>query len=398
MNDSDIRKYFFDRIKRDNYRGVHLAQHNRLPEEKLVAILASIQSAVGDTSFEIPPGDDPHPARAHNPNLNRTVKGFDAYYKILDAISRSEVPGVSATFNSLKKNHFPNLEGMGLLVRSAGPRSNKGSLEARLSKKAFDILEAGKSRKRTVLIGEATETLIGKSFIDDLHILLSRVDVLNLYELMLIVSDTVPALEYKERLIREYRQLKAVERIKIHSDIQEKCLPTMSLTKVERRDWHNWWNEAKQILTMLSTVAGFNVYNGERIMLAGSSDVAFFDSSRSATIKRLAFDWQQVSPRAGWEMHHIYPVEYATCSKDMELIDSVENLLYIPAAKHRTIPNSGNLSVQFTYNNSHVTLVNPVTPTREPTFEFLYSSEVLVNSKNLEAMRLYSEKLLKSVS
>jgi hypothetical protein len=172
----------------------------------------------------------------------------------------------------------------------------------------------------------------------------------------------------------------------------------MSLTKVERRDWHNWWNEAKQILTMLSTVAGFNVYTGERIMLAGSSDVAFFDSSRSATIKRLAFDWQQVSPRAGWEMHHIYPVEYATCSKDMELIDSVENLLYIPAAKHRTIPNSGNLSVQFTYNNSHVTLVNPVTSTREPTFEFLYSSEVLVNSKNLEAMRLYSEKLLKSVS
>lgn len=398
MTNSEIQKYLFDRIKRDNYRGVHLAQHNRLPEGKLVAILASIQSAVGDTSFKIPPGDDPSPSRTHNPNSPRSVKGFDAYYKILDAISLSEVPGVSATFNSLKKNHFPNLEGMGLLLRSVGAHAEKGYSEGRLSKKAFGILEAGKSRNRTVLIGQATETLIGKPFIDDLHILLSRVDVLNVYELMLIVSDTVIDVDYKERLIREYRRLKAVERIKTHSDIQEKCLPTMSLPKVERRDWHNWWNEAKQILMMLSTVAGFNVYNDERIMLAGSSDIAFFDNSRSATIKRLAFDWQQISPREGWEMHHIYPIEYATCSKDMELIDSVENLLYIPAEKHRKIPNSRNLSVQFTYNNSHVTLFNPVSTTKEPAFEFLYSSEVLVDSRNLETMRLYSGKLLKSVS
>jgi hypothetical protein len=398
MSNDNIKNYLLNRVKRDDYRGIHLAQHNRLPEEKLVAILAAIHSAVGVESFGIPPGDDPNPTRTHNPKAERHANGYDSYYDILDAISLTTVAGVSATFNSLKKNHFPNFEGMGLLLRSVDSQQDDRAYTARLSDKAVNIIDAGQSRNRTLLIGEATESLIGKQFIDDLHHLLTQVDMLNVYELMLVVSDPGLSLPDKEKLIREYRKLKAIQRIKMHSDVKNTCEPTMALSKKERRDWHNWWNESRQILTMLSTVAGFNVYNQERIMLAGSADTAYFDNSRSATIKRLAFDWQGITPREGWELHHIYPIEYATCSKDMELIDAVENLLYIPAAKHRTIPNSGNMSVQFSYDSSQVILVNPVSKDNEPKFVFLNPSEVAIKGENLETMRKYSEKLLRSVS
>ena len=48
---SDIRNYLFSRIKRDDYRGAHVAQHNRLPFGKAASLLSTIHGVVGEGNF-----------------------------------------------------------------------------------------------------------------------------------------------------------------------------------------------------------------------------------------------------------------------------------------------------------------------------------------------------------
>lgn len=390
--DKDVEKYLKSRITRDDYRGVHLAQHNRLPEDKLVALLKAVHDAVGEREFEIPPGDEPFPSRSHDPKAARKVSGFKDYYLILDNIAFCPDRGVSATFNSLKKNHFPNFHGMGLLIRSDDGRLGK------LSKLAIEIIDAGPSRRRNVLIGQAMERLIGQSFADDLHELLRKIDQLNVWEMMLFISDTSTSIEDRERLVKNYRRMRAIQRLELHEHIQAICEPTMSHSdKVSRRDWHNWWNQAKQIVSMLAFVPGFMVVDEDHLMLVGGPGLPFFERVRSAQVKREALEWHNLSPREGWELHHIYPIEYATSANELSLLDSKENLLFIPATRHRQIPNRKNRSVQFAFNSQHVYLRNPVSSSGEPVHSFSISIDVEVRIDLLPQMVAYNKKLLDSV-
>jgi len=301
------------------------------------------------------------------------------------------VAGVSATFNSLKKNHFPNFEGMGLLQRRDSGRVGH------LTEAANKILDAGSSRQRTILVGKAMERLIGPDFANMLHDLLRNLDQLNVWEVMLIVSDTHLGAAQKESYVRQYRRLRAVKRLQLHEDIESLCEPTMRLSKVDRRDWHNWWNEAKQIVTMLAYVPGFVVLQEEHVMLAGGAGIPIFDRARSAQVKREAMEWHGLVPVAGWELHHIFPIEYATSAADMALIDAKENLLYIPAARHREIPRNKNRSVQFEFDSRRVRLSNPASSSRKPQFDFEIPHEVGVQVDRLPAMVAYNARLLKSV-
>lgn len=389
--DSDLETYLRTRVRRGDYRGIHLAQHNRLPEEKLVAILEAIRDAVGVDEFDIPPGDEPNPGRLHRPSARRQVTGYNDYYSILDNIARCGVSGVSATFNSLKKNHFPNFEGMGLLARRDSGRI------AHLTNQASQILESGSSRQRTVLVGQAMERLIGPQFANELHDLLKDLDQLNVWEVMLIVSDTHLDTDQKQSYVRQYRRLRAVKRLQLLEDIESVCKPTMLLSKVNRRDWHNWWNEAKQIVTMLAYVPGFVVLQEEYVMLPGGAGIPIFDKVRSAQVKREAMDWHGIRPIAGWELHHIFPIEYATSAADMALIDAKENLLYIPASRHREIPRHKNRSVQLGFDAARVTLSNPANSSGSPQFDFKIPQQVGVEVDRLPAMVAYNTRLLKSV-
>lgn len=394
---SDIETYLRQRIASPEYRGIHLAQHNRLPEEKLVALLASIQRAVNDQEFLVPPGDEPNPTRRHDPAQPRQVRGFEDYYNILDEIATCSVPGVSATFNSLKKNHFPNLDEMGLLHRQVPQRGTTEPGRARLSATALELASIGPSYRRKILIGNAMQRLLGENFIETLHTLLNRVDVLNVYELMLIVSDKSLNIDLKEKLVREYRRLKMIGRIQLHSELEDRCASTMTLSKVDKRDWHNWWNESKQVMSMLALVPGFNVYNDDQVMLAGYAGLVIFDGARSQQVKQQALLWHGLEKIEGWELHHILPVDYATCESDMRAIDSKENLLYLPAQQHRRIPNRQNRSVKLEIRGDLVRLLNPMTVAGDPSFNFDIPIEVQLDPSKATEMVSYNSYLLNSV-
>ncbi len=401
---SEVEKYLKDRISDSKtYRGMHLAQHNRLPIEKLTVILQSIRKAVGESWFIEPASDDPAPTRTHDPLLPRRIpSGMNQqdcaeYYSILDQIHNARVDKVSATFNSLKKNIFPNLEGMGLLERDDSGQRGGGNKKARLTKIAIDFLD-GNERSQKKIFSECNERIL-KPIVDILDVVLQKFDTVNVYEMMLFLTDESIELERKIELISRYKSLKKLQVIELHDSIQTLMNQSMgsNVAKVNKLDWHNWWNESRQMTDMLETVVGFNVYQDEQIMKAGNAEAIVFSATRSQNVRREALSWHNLTPKEGWDLHHILPVEYATSSSDLKQIDEKRNLLYIPSAVHRSIPNTSNRMVQFTYDATHIILRNPLAADGKPLKEIAWPQDAGVDRQNLEEMVTYNKKLLELV-
>ncbi len=401
---SEVENYLNNRISDPkNYRGMHLAQHNRLPIEKLIVILQSIRNAVDDAWFIEPASDDPAPTRKHDPLQPRRIprgmisRDCDDYFLILDEIYNAEVEKVSATFNSLKKNIFPNLEGMELLQRDDSGQRVGGNKKARLTSIAINFLD-GNERVQKKIFSECNERIL-RPMVEILDIVLRKFDTVNVYEMMLFLTDESINLERKIELISKYKSMKKLQVIELHDSIQTCMNRSMgsSIAKIDKLDWHNWWNESRQMTDMLETVVGFNVYQDEQIMKAGNAEAIVFSPSRSQSVRREALSWHGLTLKEDWDLHHILPVEYATSSSDLKQIDDKRNLLYIPRSIHKTIPKTSNRMVQFAYDATHVILRNPLTADGKPLKEIAWPRDAGVDQNNLQEMAIYNESLLELV-
>ena len=193
--------------------------------------------------------------------------------------------------------------------------------------------------------------------------------------------------------------MKKLQVIELHDSIQTRMNRSMgsNVAKIDKLDWHNWWNESRQMTDMLETVVGFNVYQDDQIMKAGNAEAIVFSASRSQNVRREALSWHSLTSKEDWDLHHILPVEYATSSSDLKQIDDKRNLLYIPSSIHKTIPNTSNRMVQFTYDATHVILRNPLTTDGKPLKEIAWPRDAGVNQNNLQEMVIYNKKLLELV-
>lgn len=397
-----VETYLQSRIRDPKtYRGMHLSQHNRLPREKLDVILTSIFDTVGAESFIEPSGDDPLPSRSHKvgdswrfPPGNCAEDCRD-YWTILDRIAGSGVKGVSASFNSLKKNLFPNLQSMGLLERIQTDR--EGPKRARLTDTAISYLSADK-RNRIKLFADASERPL-KPLIERLDPLLERFNVINVMEIMLFVSDGSLGREDLESLIWSYKKLRQIEKLELHEAIQLQMSKSMGshVPKTRKLDWHNWLNQAQQMIDHLKVVTGFSVYQEELVMRAGDAVAALFAPQRSQTVKLEALKWHSLERRDGWELHHILPIDYATSQTELAKIDSKENLIYISQSAHRQFPRRANRIVKVTFQNDLLRVFNPASRDGKPEVNLRQGVDVLFDPTNASAMVRYNEYLLEFI-
>ena len=397
---NEVKDYLVRRISDSSkYRGMHLAQHQRLPIEKFEVIVRAIFDVVGEEKFVEPSGDDPSPKRTHKlGDARRAPAGMsleecDNYWKILDQIAGAEVEGVGASFNSLKKNTFPNLEKMEILQRIP-PGSAGGVKTAKLTEYAIEFLR-GSNREKVVVYSNAMQKILS-DLLEVLDLALERFDSVNVYEMMLFLTDGRIRPDVRVNLLGRYKVLKRLQTIQLHTDIQNLMSKKMGqhIPKKEKLDWHNWWNESKQMLGMLSTVVGYSVLNDEIVMRAGDARKEQFDRTRSQAVRTQSLSWHGLEAKNGWELHHIIPIEYATSSRDLTKIDDKRNMLYIPSAVHGKIPNRSNLMVQLDINKTHVVLRNPLNSNGKPKMEILWPHEAGVSPENFDEMIKYNKSLL----
>lgn len=354
MSNNKFLEYLFQRIKKDNYRGYHLSQHNRLPFDKVSIILSKIYDVAQDKIFNIHIGDD----------KGIRQKNCEIYYQIVQELNK--VIG-QVTINSLKKNIFPDFDVMGFLNRFD---KNKKTItrEKRTKICAVQLTDLGISyvkennlKNKYRMYIDATEKIL-KPIIDDLfYLLYEKFDTISIWEFMFIFSDDSISLDEKIELITISRQMTNLEHIKLRSDIQKKfeLINEVAFNKTEKRDFGNWYNEALQIYNLLNQTIYFKTFQKTVLMLALSQEALEFRTVRSQNEKIKCLQWHEISmKKADYELHHIYPLGYAVSKKDLDLIDDYRNLIYISKELHKRIPSKNNFYVKLVYESNVLKLVN----------------------------------------
>ena len=391
---TDIRTYLLSRIERADYRGEHLAQHNRLPFEKATALLSAIFAEAGEGAFPIPRGDD----------SGERVRGFERFYRMVDNAERDLRQG---TVNSLKKNHFPDFARMGFLDRfdkndAVLPlKSRRPVFGAKLTGDALALIRAENPREKYRLYLAGVERLIGENTLDEIFAILfeDKFESVSVHEFMFVLSDLSVSRAEKKELLKSFRRMSALGRTKLRVDARAKCeeISRRAVSKSGKRDFGNWHNQALELLNLLNQTVYFKTFKRTVLMLGFSDEALEFLAKRGAEARRLALEWHRIDRREGYDLHHIVPIDVAYNRGTLKMIDDPRNLLYLSRPMHRQIPTRDNLFVRLSVKESAGRkIIRLVDPFSDAAIDV--SGEVVCCEANLSEMVKYNERLLSNVA
>lgn len=378
--------YLDNRIKRCDYRGYHLSQHNRLPFKKICCLLEIIYSEIKDRTIRIHVGD-----------WKGVRQDCHEYYRIIEKINESKE--FSCTVNSLKKNIFPDLAKMGFLERfdkKNVPVFNNQRSEiyyVKLSSLSTSFVEEESLLNKYKIYIAAVEKLVEPILEQLFLILYNEFDSINIYEYTFILSDPHLTIDEKINLVKEYRRLKKVQQASILTYIQNtfKKMNKKARNKTEKRDFSNWYNESLQIFNLLNQTIYFKTYGKTILMLSISQEILEFIAARSQKERELYFDYHNVSKRNGYQLHHIYPISYATSRKDLELIDNHKNLIYLSNKVHAKIPRN-NTFVKIDQQQNRLFLVDPATNRKID-----ITNDCIIDNDKISELLKYNTNLIKKI-
>ena len=347
-------QYIVERIQDDNYRGLHISQHNRYDLERLTHILNGIYEVVENRQFRVPLGDD------------EGVREADCgeYYRIVDAVNRRAGIG---TINSLKKNFFVDFQRMGLLHRfdkKGGPINGRGHVYyAQLTKDAISLLTNPSIIERHKIFTDALDRLFADALTqlaETLYYSNYKNDPIGIYEFMLILSDDRPKIRDKKiALINSYRELERWQQEKAIELVKQYCNPeNFPGNKTTQRDFGNWKNETQQIFTLLKNTVYFDITKSSLRLNTGTYGI--FSETR-ITQRRLGakheyFILHKVKKVPTFELDHVVPFSSARNKVEFGLIDNWRNLLYLRKDKHaeKTKNNDKNMVLSITVKDAYL--------------------------------------------
>lgn len=347
---NEIEQYLFDRIEKEDYRGYHLSQHNRLPFNKISIILKLIYKEIKDYKLKIPCGDW----------KGIKEKECMGYYNLVDFISKQLG---FITYNSLKKNIFPDLDKMGFIDRF--DKKNEIVITEKrsqiwffkLTEKAIDFVNESNELEKYKIYLSAIEIIMSK-ITEEVYFILKKTDKLEIHEYTFFVSDDHLNKETKINFIKKYRKLKKLGQTKFIKKIKNrfKEITLTAIDKSGKKDFMNWFNESLQIFGLLGQLPYFKLINRINISLSTSQLSLNYESFRSQYEKKLYFNYHHLSPRPNFHLHHIVPMEFSTCNEEREVIDNYKNLIYLNKETHNSIPHRNNLLIELVYSNGKLFL------------------------------------------
>lgn len=378
-------KYIVERIKRDDYRGWHASQHNRLDLEVIQSLMQAIYDVVGRGEFAIPPGD-----LKDYPSEEAAYKNFPDYKAIVYRVA----PKISkGGFNSVKKNFFPDMDRMGFLRR-------KNKRIGELTQNGINLINDGSIFGRYKKFTDAIDKLLGSNasnLAETIHRSEYAHEAISIYEFMFIFSDTDGSMN-KIEILDSYRSLNNFKQRKVRDLIKEYANPrNFEGNKTQKRDFNNWKNQAQQIFKLLKATVYFEVKGNDCFRLKGG-DVGFFENTvkRSVIPKKEYFQFHNVGKRNGFELHHIIPISHARNRKDARIIDNYLNLIYLGRGSHEEITRAGNKHVILNMTPAEATFsgfdeINPLRTKNE--VDALYTRD----QKKIDKVVKHNAGLLRSI-
>jgi len=391
-------KYIVNRIKRNDYRGIHISQHNRYDLDHVEEILKAIYSIAKEKIFKVPPGDY---KKNEGYKLNRKYR---TYKNIVDLIKNNTGRG---TYNSLKKNFFVDLDRMGFLERFnykrelVNRKSRKGVYYAKLTDLAIEFINTKDLLKKYKIFTDAIDILFSGQITElanTLYYSPYKNTTISIYEFMFILSDTNLSRDEKICLLNAYRSLKQYQKERVIDLLKQYANPrNFHGNKITKRDFHNWKNESQQIFELLKTTVYFEVAPNRFLKLNIGGTGIFPEEyiKRSQSVKVEYFTYHKIKKKNNFELHHIVPINKARNKYEFKLIDNVKNLIYLSKNKHKEITKNNDANVYLCINPEKILLFdfNKNFISAQNKIDAIYSK----NRRIINSLKLHNKKLIKQI-
>lgn len=349
------------RLASDNYRGAHYSQHNRYVMSDVRIILASLgRHLPRDGLLAIRTADI-----SKRPALNDDEV---AYGDFCDDVRRSIKKGSQ---DAMRKNYFPDFHRMGLIERYDEHRCRVDPFARKKRIKYVSVTPLGKKLVESneldayYIYSKCIDRLLEGTITVMLYILRDvELDYIDQYEYAFFASavgaDPEFSLTVTEAVdkIKEYRALTPLQRKAVLVTLQDDLSPTMSSGhKPDRRDFHNWINEAQQVYSLLGQTVYFDSVDKRLILTRRRTSArGLTQMLRSKSQMNNYFTKHSIKKQSGFELHHVVPLAWSESESHFKLLDDWKNMLYIDGYSHAQVTQNRSRNVVLMASNGDLVL------------------------------------------
>lgn len=355
-------KFIDERLQSENYRGIHLSQHNRYDLPKLIEILTLLNKHAPNQSL----------MQIRTTDISKRPQNIPEEQSYAEFCNEAKSLTNIGTQDAMRKNLFVDFARMGLINRYNDKKVLTdpfkrcvtkyvalSDMGAKLIDPKLDILS-----KNLIFSKSLNKLLTG--FVEDVLSLLTNSDLkeISFDEFMLFVSaincnfSFSISIEQCESLIKEYRLLSRVQKNAVIDTLKSELIPAnFNGDKKDKRDYHNWVNENQQIWTLFENIPFFIMEKDSKKLILITSDVDLPKYSkskmrRSQQAKNDYFKHHKVNKTKGYELDHIIPLLEAESVDEYHYLDNWLNLLYIDGKTHAIKSQSGSKYYIFAFDGS----------------------------------------------
>lgn len=360
-------EFLADRVLDDGYRGIQISQHNRYTVDEVIVILEEFYKLVGTNRMTIRNED------LSSRPVNTPEEATYALYtsNVVAKMGRG-------TQDTIRKNHFVDFHRMGFIKRydrdghETNPYEKKGIRYVSLTQLGIDLINnKNNTFQKNFIYTKAIDVLSHGLANDLLDVALADpTSNLSLYEFMFFLSFIGKSLNghYYSRseltdYMLEFRSMSKFQKKAVIDIVANYCDPnSFAGNKTNKRDFHNWKNEAQQIFMLMDQTVIFEQGVGkykEFLHVKVGSGALFDDTSklnRSKKAKDEYFIHHHISKKSGFELHHVIPLLTARTKVEYAALDVWENLVYIDGYTHGKISQSNNKNIVLHFIREDVSL------------------------------------------
>jgi len=263
-NSNEALKFLEERIKSDDYRGLHLFQHYRYDINFIKTVLSELykyEKETGNKYLKIRTTDS-----SKRPENN--ADEID-YSNIISKIKSSTGKG---TQDAIRKIIFVDCNRMGFLDRYDKDKNlippnttARGYALVSLSEKGKKFIEAKNIKEEYFMFSSGLYRIIG-TLVNTLEYLITKHDLkfISKYEFMYFVSAIDDSSSFSidadkcGNLIKQFRLLGDIDRKNVTKLLKKEMKPDKNKSKKDKRDFHNWENEARRLFNPYAEELSFD--------------------------------------------------------------------------------------------------------------------------------------------
>lgn len=397
---NDSLNFLEKRISIDDYRGIHISQHNRYTIDDVFLILTTMKDMIGTDYMQI--RDTDLSKRPYN------IPGEEKYSAFVDCVNSKMG---RCTQDSIRKNLFVDFHRMGLINRydvykiPTDPYKSQHVKYIKLSKIGLDLASETNIFNRRMIYSRALGNLLSNSLDDYINIVL-ELSRLTVYEYTYFVSFLNQELDNKKytvsdilELVYSFRRLSRFQKENVTNRIKSYMDPSKFNygNKKDKRDFHNWINESQQVYMLLDQTVYFESDKDHTMLVPRVGNEAIFDNQvkldRSIQEKKNYYIYHNINKERGFELHHIVPLCWAQSRDEWLVLDNHKNMIYIDGYKHSLITQNNNKNVLLDFANDDATFTDYET---NESIYCEYKKNILYNPLNQSEMKEYNDNILNS--